>query len=110
MLRVDGLLLFQAASCNHQIPAKIYEYYRSGRPILGLVDPDGISAKMLSDAKARHIADIASAEDIAKTIPRFLESLSAGLEPGISKQFAMKHSRKSRTKELALLLDELAKS
>ena len=25
-LAADGLLLFQAANCNHQIPAKLYEY------------------------------------------------------------------------------------
>jgi len=30
----DGLLLFQGVSCNHQIPAKAYEYIRLGKPIL----------------------------------------------------------------------------
>ena len=44
MLRADGLLLLQAAMCNHQIPAKLYEYFRAGRPILALTDPAGNTA------------------------------------------------------------------
>jgi len=30
MLRADGLLVLQASNCNDQIPAKAYEYLRSG--------------------------------------------------------------------------------
>jgi glycosyltransferase involved in cell wall biosynthesis len=41
MMRADGLLVLQAANCNEQIPAKIYEYLRCRRPILGLTDPRG---------------------------------------------------------------------
>src|SRR5258707_912422 len=29
----DALLLLQGASCNHQVPAKTYEYMRLGKPI-----------------------------------------------------------------------------
>ena len=31
MLCADGLLLFQAAMCNHQVPAKLYEYFLKPR-------------------------------------------------------------------------------
>ena len=41
MLRADALLLLQAANCNEQIPAKLYEYLRARRPILALTDPAG---------------------------------------------------------------------
>ncbi|MBF1165907.1 MAG: glycosyltransferase, partial [Dechloromonas agitata] len=41
MLDADGLLVMQAANCNEQIPAKIYEYLRANRPILTLTDPQG---------------------------------------------------------------------
>ena len=34
MMAVDGLLLFQAKGCNHQVPAKLYEYMRARRPII----------------------------------------------------------------------------
>ncbi len=110
MLRADGLLLFQGACCNHQIPAKIYEYYRSGRPILGLVGPEGISASMLSEARVNHIANIADAENIAGTLRLFVKKLSEGVDSGVSREFAMRHSRKARTKELAALLDGLART
>ncbi len=29
LVGADGLLLFQASNCNHQIPAKLYEYLRA---------------------------------------------------------------------------------
>jgi len=48
MLTADGLLLFQAAMCNHQIPAKLYEYLRAGRPILALTDAAGDTAADMS--------------------------------------------------------------
>ncbi len=107
MLRADGLLLFQAGCCNHQIPAKIYEYYRSGRPIMGLVDPAGVSARMLMDAKIDSLANIADAEDIARTIQSFTQRLSEVDFRGVSRQFAMTHSRMARTRELAELLNRL---
>ncbi|HEY7787908.1 MAG TPA: glycosyltransferase, partial [Casimicrobiaceae bacterium] len=44
MMRADGLLILQAANCNDQIPAKLYEYLRSGRPIIALTDPTGDTA------------------------------------------------------------------
>jgi hypothetical protein len=46
---VDGLLVFQAANCNHQIPTKIYEYFRTRRPILALTDPSGDTAAALRE-------------------------------------------------------------
>src|SRR5689334_12215337 len=36
MLNADGLLIFQAANCNLQIPAKLYECLRARRPIFAL--------------------------------------------------------------------------
>ncbi|MDT1843316.1 glycosyltransferase family 4 protein, partial [Acinetobacter baumannii] len=36
MLMADGLMVFQGTLFNTQIPAKIYEYFRARKPILGL--------------------------------------------------------------------------
>ena len=47
--RADALLLFQAASCNHQIPAKAYEYLRLGKPVLALTPVVGDTAKLLEE-------------------------------------------------------------
>lgn len=107
MLRADGLLLFQGSVCNHQIPAKIYEYYRAGKPILALVDPIGISASMLRDVGVPDIADITSAEQIAITLLGLMNALKEGRRSGVAKDAAAKNSRKSRSAELANLLNQL---
>ena len=107
MLRADGLLLFQGSVCDHQVPAKIYEYYRAARPILALVGPGGISATMLREAGIDDQANMADAQQIADAISVFLDKLRNGRCSGVPRDFAMANSRRSRTGELARLLDEL---
>lgn len=107
MLGADGLLLFQGASCNHQIPAKLYEYFRAGRPILALADPAGDTANALRAASAQTIADIANEEDIVGALRTFLAGVRGGTLAGVAREAAARHSRQSRTRELAALLDEV---
>jgi hypothetical protein len=107
MLVADGLLVFQAAMCNHQIPAKLYEYFRSGRPIIGLTDPAGDTAATMRAAGQTLIADIADEADIVRRLREFLARQANGDLHGCRPELAAKHSRRSRTKQLALLLDEL---
>lgn len=104
MLCADGLLLFQGSMCNHQIPAKLYEYFRAGRPILALTDPVGNTAAALRQAGVQNIADIADEADIIRCLRGFLDDLSAARLAGVSRDLASRHSRKSRTGELADLL------
>lgn len=106
MLCADGLLLFQASMCNHQIPAKLYEYLRAGRPIFTLTDPIGNTASSLRAADATDIVNIADAQDIATGLRRFLERLRSGGATGVRPEVAKLHSRRSRTRELALLLEQ----
>ncbi len=74
MLAVDALLVMQASNCNAQIPAKIYEYLRAGKPILGLTDPVGDTAGVLRDAGLRDIAALDSADEIASVLQRFVQN------------------------------------
>jgi hypothetical protein len=110
MLRAEGLLLFQAAMCNHQIPAKLYEYLRAGRPILALTDPAGDAADALRAAGGSAIADLSSETAIRAALARFVSELGAGREQGTSPAMAARHSRLARTAELAALLDDLVAS
>lgn len=107
MLRADGLLLFQGSVCNHQVPAKIYEYFRSARPIFALVDPGGISAVMLGEAGVQDQANIADVQQITEAMSVFLSKLRNGKCGGVTRDVAMRNSRRSRTRELAQVLDEL---
>lgn len=75
MLTVDGLLILQAANCNAQVPAKLYEYLRAGRPILALTDAAGDTARTLAAAGTGMVAPLDSAPAIAAALPCFLEEI-----------------------------------
>jgi glycosyltransferase involved in cell wall biosynthesis len=47
MCSASALLLLQGGEFRHAVPAKTYEYLRSGRPIVALATPDGESARLL---------------------------------------------------------------
>lgn len=108
MLSADGLLIMQALICNHQIPAKLYEYARAGRPILGLTDPAGNTADLLRDLGCQHIADIADSQAISEVVIRFIADWRDGQLRGVARAKADACSRHSRTRELAALLDQVA--
>ena len=107
MLSADGLLLFQASMCNHQIPAKLYEYFRAGKPILALTDPMGNTAGALRAANATAIVNIADADEIANGLRGFLHGLEDGSVQGVLRKMANMHSRRSRTGQLAAIFDEI---
>ena len=107
MLNVDALLLLQAANCNHQIPAKLYEYLRSGRPVLALTDHAGDTAATLKAAGIDTIADLADAADIEPKLLAFVRALAAGSAVTADREFAVRFSRRSQTGDLARLMTEL---
>jgi glycosyl transferase family 4 len=74
----DGLLLMQGASCNHQIPAKAYEYLRAQKPILALTADQGDTAALLRRTGGATIVDLAREDLIYSTLPDFLETVRAG--------------------------------
>ena len=109
MLRADGLLLFQAAMCNHQIPAKLYEYLRSGRPVFTLTDPVGNTAEAMRSAGQQAIVDIADEASIREGLRRFVQQMRSGEISGAPPSVAAAHSRHARTQELATLLDTVSR-
>ena len=56
MARAEGLLVLQASNCNDQVPAKLYEYMRCRRPLIGLTDPQGDTASVLRRIGVNNIA------------------------------------------------------
>jgi hypothetical protein len=108
MLSAGVLLLFQAENCNHQIPAKLYEYMRSGRPIFALTHARGDTATTLRAAGIDTIADLASASDIEAKLPAFLERVRAGTAPRATVEYASTYSRRSQAQTLASLFTSLA--
>lgn len=105
MLNADGLLVMQAANCNEQIPAKIYEYLRASRPILSLTDPLGDTATTLRQAGATDIARLDSLDEIREVLPAFLDAIRQGRATLPHPQVVENASREGRTAQLAKLLD-----
>lgn len=109
MLGADFLVVFQGAQFNAQIPAKIYEYLRAGRPLLALTDPAGDTATQLRPFREIGFADIADAGQIATTI---VASLAARQTPGHAEGLAdnmhavRRYSRITQAGTLAALFDE----
>ncbi|MHB1233259.1 MAG: glycosyltransferase [Burkholderiales bacterium] len=102
MMRADVLLIMQASNCNDQIPAKLYEYLRAGRPILALTDPVGDTAGVLRDAGIGAIAPLDQADAIGTLLASTLAAPTVGTLATAGKVAAC--SRKIRTKDLATLL------
>jgi glycosyltransferase involved in cell wall biosynthesis len=107
MLQADGLLLFQASNCIHQIPAKVYEYLRARRPIFALTDLHGDTAGVLKTAGIDTVVPWDSSEQIAQGFLAFLARLRAGQAPLASEEEIARHSRRARTQELVQLLETI---
>jgi len=90
---VDALLLLQGPSCNHQIPAKLYEYLRLRKPILALTDARGDTAAVLGTTGGATILDLMSEEAIYQQLPGFLESLRLGTHPVADPKETARHAR-----------------
>jgi hypothetical protein len=105
MLRADALLVMQAANCNEQIPAKIYEYLRAGRPLLGLTDPAGDTAGVLREAGIQAIAALDSPAEIVSLIEKFMRNAQDGFLPNPA--YVESASRRGRTQAFASMLDEV---
>ncbi|PYV87776.1 MAG: glycosyltransferase [Acidobacteria bacterium] len=105
MMNADGLLIFQAANCNSQIPAKLYEYLRAHRPIFALTDRSGDTACVLRAQGIDTMAPLDSEEQIAQGLLSFLLRVREGRAPIASYEQVRNYSRNSRTQDLARLLD-----
>ncbi len=105
MAGVDALLVMQASNCNAQIPAKVYEYLRAGRPIYALTDPAGDTAGLMRRAGVADVVPLDSADAIAASLPSFVARIRAATAVAPSREFASRCTRKERTRALAELLD-----
>jgi glycosyltransferase involved in cell wall biosynthesis len=107
MLNADGLLIFQAANCNWQIPAKLYECLRARRPIFAITDRAGDTADVLRSEGIDSIFPLNSKTEIADGLVKFMSAVGNGKDRRRSVEH---YSRKARTQELAHLLDAVCKT
>ncbi len=103
----DGLLLFQGEQYDHQIPAKVYEYLRLGRPILGLVGENGDTATLLGETGGAVTAPLKSASAIAAKFLEFIDLVKQSGNGMWSSADMQRYSRRHATQLLAALLDRV---
>jgi hypothetical protein len=107
MQSVDGLLIFQAANCNHLIPAKLYEYLRARRPILALSDHAGDTAALLSKVGVGTVTPLDNRERIAADLFEFIAAVRESHAPVATLADVRHYSRRERARELATLFNEV---
>lgn len=107
MLDADGLIVFQGTPFNNQIPAKVYEYFRARKPILGLVDPLGETANVLRAAGFDTVVDMDNVEQVMSTIKLFIDQVRDGQAHVASEALVAASSRDHRAGQLAKLFDSL---
>ncbi len=105
--QADGLILFQAANCDHQIPAKAFEYLRLRRPILALTSSTGDTAALLNSTGGATILDIASEDEIYQGLPAFLDAVSHVRHPLADDASVQKYSRRSQARTVAQCLSQV---
>jgi len=106
MLAADGLLVFQGSAFNNQIPAKIYEYFRARKPIMGLLDTAGETAGMLRHAGFEDIASMTSSQAIVPVLAHFIEAIRNNSAHIASEALVASSSRTHRARQLAQLFDD----
>ncbi|AGG90142.1 hypothetical protein R2APBS1_3070 [Rhodanobacter denitrificans] len=103
----DGLLLFQGSRFDLQIPAKVYEYLRIGRPIFALVGPNGDTAALLRESGGAEFVAADDVDAIATGLRRFLYALTKGTAPSQRPAVVAQYSRRAGAAQLASLLDQV---
>jgi glycosyltransferase involved in cell wall biosynthesis len=106
-LSADGLLLLQDETCNHQIPAKAYEYLRLQKPILALTPEEGDTAKLLRQVGGSTRVNLADEQEIYATLPMFLRLVKEGKHPVSEHSIVQQFARRSQAAELAQCLNRL---
>jgi hypothetical protein len=90
-----------------QVPAKLFDYIRSGRPILAFTAADSPSHRILRDSGAVYecIFSNLGEEETDRRILRFLRARDTSYEP--SRMFEETFNGKEQTRTLASLIDSV---
>ncbi|OQW88929.1 MAG: hypothetical protein BWK72_07410 [Rhodoferax ferrireducens] len=112
MMTANLLLVFQGSNFNAQVPAKIYEYVRSLRPILAVTDPAGETNRQLGQFVGVWTANIASDNSVAAALVNWLASDRLTPEEISLQQnleLVKRYSRRAATAQLGELFERLSR-
>jgi hypothetical protein len=89
-------------AAGRQLPAKLYEYLRAGRPTFGIVPKGGAADRWIREHGAGTAVDAAAPDTWAPELGRFLDGLAGYRAPSAEPFY-----RRSQAKVLAGLLDQV---
>lgn len=110
MFVADGLLIFQGQPSNPAVPAKLYEYIRTGRPVLALAHAAGETAQLVRKAGLGLEVDLEDRQAIEEVLRRFLAGLRGGQLRGASREVIASYARARHADELAAELDAVSRA
>jgi len=108
MMQADGVLVFQGYTSNPAIPAKLYEYFRAGRPILAMADDEGDTAKLIRSLGAGQIAPLDDVERIAAELASYVQNIEHQACGALSYDQIAGFERAKSAERFANLFDVLA--
>lgn len=111
LLQADVLWLFSGpgAKSDAELPGKLFEYLRAAKPILAVIDPAGVCARVLRHSGLAWIADNSSVASIAVQIRLLYQKwLAKELQPQPDWDYIRRYERRALTHELAELFSDVA--
>ena len=105
----DALLVLQGESCSQQVPAKLYEYARAGKPVIVLADPSSETARIARDIGIQKSVALEDSGGIRSLIEEWLILEGCNESGFVAKLDAVKEcSREKRVRTLAQGFEEVA--
>ena len=99
------LLVIANDKWKYNISGKIFEYMRSGKPILAIIPEDGDSAKILEETATANL--IVSPSRLINNPELLLSAFNQNQNYNPNQDAISKYSRKELTKNLAQIIDSL---
>ena len=85
----------QSDDCNDQIPARVYEYLRAQKSILGICGDAGDTDDVVRKAGFKHLASLEKAQPIGDALVNFLHDIRNGVTPSNNRKLVEFASRRA---------------
>jgi glycosyltransferase involved in cell wall biosynthesis len=107
----DLLVLLDGPGRKIGVPAKLYEYFGAGRPILALAEPDGDTAHVLRESGVLHrVAPPRDTTRIRQALAELVSEISAGAMVTPDLKCLRRFTRESLAGELARIMDRVVRA
>jgi len=110
IMQATALLLYIPSGENTEsiLTGKIFDYLRSGKPILAIVPPRGLAAKLVTEAGTGLVADHLDAPAIAANLNELYQKWESGKldEIQVDTEYISQFSRQKLAQAMSKLIEE----